>query len=351
MKKQLGFWIDERDIWSGSGLRWTPSEFYQNYFVKEPCPNAMLWATGFAGSGSGWEGAQTEITWLGELAQMMAQKGQKMIVLYFVNDTGPWDNQGTVINQTTLGNFDALLSELQKYPSAVVGIQLESEYVVDSSGSVVGNSGSTTGLYSAFSNEVHKYGFKAIANYTGKSQYFDLSLGYSSFPYYNESIITSGQPSNSIGVGYGETGGSSTDLWTQTVITSIIDQSFGNPYVLIYSEIGTYKQYAGIDSLWNNPTLRSWIWDDPNYQANYQLSTNAPINLSPSPSPSPSPSGGSADLPFLVVVSGTFDTLSSYNTFSDTVKSQILSSSQVSAFKTKPSIWLVDQNGNITQIA
>jgi hypothetical protein len=275
MKRILGFWVDERDIWSGGQYvkpSPTPAQFYATYFNTPPYPDAILLSISFSPTGLYVPTIPNYIAWYSQLAQLCAKNSKKMIFLYFVDKNGVWDNTGQVISSTWLGYFDSLMSALKQSSSAIEGIQLEDEYLVDSSGAVVGTKGATPELYSAFIAEVEKYGLTAIAPSSGDSAYFKTVLDYSQYPYFNDVIHTTGSGPKSIGVGYGETGAGN-DIWTQAVINNIIDQSFGNPYVLIYCERDNNNPAGGTigHPLWNSLILRGWIWANPIYQSEYQF--------------------------------------------------------------------------------
>ena len=295
--KRLGFWIDERDIWSGGGLNWTPQQFFNNYFDTPPYPSAMLWSTGLNPSGPYEKGVQGEITWLNELASICDAKGLKILLLFFVNLSGSTVNGQ--IDQTQV--FTDFMNSIKGH-SSIVGAEYEREYF-----------GNTLQEKTIFRNIVKNAGY---TNIVGRGDLIsfpsDPVLDYSTYPSYNGSIISTVYK-NSIGVGYGETGGGEViPVWTQETVSSIINSSAGNPFVLIYADRGAKTQSQ---RLWDDPVLRGWIWTDTQYQSNFILSTN-----SPPPPPPPPPNGN-----FFFLVSGlSFDSFLSWiNSLSPSQKTQI----------------------------
>ncbi len=247
----------------------------------------------FIASGKNAPSIQGEIAWISQVLSTIVQQqvNGKVVFLYFVNNNGPWNNEGTVIDQAYLGYFDSLMQAISQTPSAVEGVQLEDEYEVNASGTVCGITCATPALFQAFSSEVTRYGLQAIAPYPGNASYFSLVLDYSPYPYYGYQIETTLSSSKSVGVGYGETGacgsvqrcaaGMSVDpiygLWTSSVVTSIVDTSASaSEFTFLYCNGGTsYPQF-----LWDDPTLRNWIWTDPIYQSEYMTSAMTTVTLS-----------------------------------------------------------------------
>lgn len=259
LPQRLGFWVDERDMWSGVGLDWTPQEFVSNYFEEPPYPSAMLFATSMAPSGADSPGAIGEAQWLSQVANLAQDSGLnvKILLLFFVNLSGGTVNG--VPDQTTL--LTQYLSALG-YHSNIYGAEYEREYYGDNATEE-----------QTFYNIVTSAGYVDILN-PGEPQISagEPFLDYSTFPYYNGTIPNSLPSGNeSLGVGYGETGppvGNATNpAWTQATVNAIIDSSPANPFVLIYAGSGGNSQPPY--QLWNWLTLRDWIWNDPYYQSAY----------------------------------------------------------------------------------
>jgi hypothetical protein len=267
---RLGFWIDERDMWSGVGFGWTPQQFVTNYFDSPPYPSVMLFATGMTPSGPDSPGAMGEASWLSQVASLCVSQGLNcnIIVIFFVNLSGG-----------TISGVADQTAELQQYlqtlgpHSNIVGMEYETEYY-----------GNTAAEEQSFYNIVTGAGYTDIFNPSAVWSYAgEPTLDYSTYPYYSGVIPTS-LSANSMGASYGETGppnppaSGSDPAWTQQTVQAIIDNSPGNPYVLIYSDDGGSGQPQF--QLWNWSTLQQWIWTDPNYQANFLLSTAAPSTTS-----------------------------------------------------------------------
>ena len=257
--QRLGFWVDERDMWSGAGLNWTPQEFVSNYFEEPPYPSALLFATSMAPSGTNSPGAIGEAQWLSQVATTAQDSGlnAKILLLFFVNLSGNTING--VPDQTTL--LTQYLNALGHH-SNIYGAEYEREYYGDNATEE-----------QTFHNIVTAAGYVDILNPNEpQSAAGDRSLDYSTFPYYNGTIPSSLPSGNvSIGVGYGETGapvGSAiSPVWTNATIRAIVDTSPANPFVLIYAGSGGTGQPPY--QLWNWSTLRGWIWSDPRYLSTY----------------------------------------------------------------------------------
>ncbi|MGI0081647.1 MAG: hypothetical protein ACRECH_18760, partial [Nitrososphaerales archaeon] len=95
-----------------------------------------------------------------------------------------------------------------------------------------------------------------------------------------------------------------TSGWNQCVVNTEISTALAQPsqfrqfvnFVAGFAgpQFSTFTDTAGIKTsqLWDNPTLRSWIWNDPQYQSNFVLSTSNAQPPGPQPPPKPPPSGG-----------------------------------------------------------
>lgn len=257
--KKLGFWVDWRDIWSGSPYRGgpiTPDILFADYFGTQPFPAAMKFTINLNRATTAF--ASTVANFLGTLLGLMsAHANTRLIVTYFVDAAGPWDTTGKVTSAQALSNFDTLMNSLKGH-SNVEGVQAEFEYVTG---------GVSPAIIQAFISEVEKFGLSPIA-FRVNEPLWTKFLDYSQYPYFNDTIHPVLSP-GSIGEGYGETGAPSVGpVWTQAAIANIITNSPGNPYVLVYCEADKNNP-AGNAHLWNSPTLRGWIWNDPAYQADY----------------------------------------------------------------------------------
>lgn len=180
--------------------------------------------------------------------------------------------QGTGISYSVALQADQT-TDLTNYMNLLVGhrsiygAQYEPEYFGDS---VQENQ--------AFCNIVSAAGYACIQ---GPGSTTFPAVDYSQYPYYTGVVQSSLTNPPYVGIGYGEVGApictsSPCPAWTQTTVTNIVDNSAPNlPFTYIYSE-NDANNPIGNTVLWNNPTLRGWIWNDPNYQANYQKSNSSP---------------------------------------------------------------------------
>ena len=262
---RLGFWIDERDMWSGVGLSWTPQGFVTNYFLTQPYPSVMLFATAMSPSGPhapALGGALGEASWLSHVATLAASQAPKaqIVILFFVNLSGKTIDG--VVDQTTL--LTQFMSALGKH-SNIYGVMYEREYF-----------GNTVQEVSTFKKIVNNAGYANILDPTMASSFSsDQVLAYSTYPYLGGTIPSSTPyGSRSIGIGYGETGApsgsTSNPAWTQSTVRAIVNSPPGSGYVIIYADDGGSGQPAW--ELWNWATLRQWIWTDPAYASSYILS-------------------------------------------------------------------------------
>ncbi len=277
--RRLGFWIDERGVFSD--LHWTSSQFVQNYFNTPPYPSAMIFATD-----AGFSYPQAS-SWLGAVATAADSMNAKIIILAFVNLSGQTING--VPDQTQ--QFTTFMNSLKGHVS-IYGVEYEREYF-----------GNTVAENQLFKNIVNNAGYTFIIDPTMERNFPNSPvLSYSMYPYFNilSSQIYTGISTSSIGEGFGETGIpiNSAPVWTQTTVQNIVELSLKVPssqrlFTLLYADQTSNLGWQ----VWSNPTLRSWIWSDPNYVNNYVLSTSAssgggsPPPAPPSPSPVPSPSG------------------------------------------------------------
>jgi len=262
--RRLGFWIDERDMWSGVGLAWTPQQFVTNYFESAPYPSAMLFATAMSPDGPKSPGVLGEAQWLSQVASLAQSSGLnvQIIILFFVNLSG--GTIGGVADQTSL--LKQFVSALGSH-SNIYGAEYEIEYY-----------GNTQAEEQTFYSIIHGAGYTDILNPgTSVSGVSGPSLGYSTYPYFN-GAIPGALASNTIGYGYGETGapsgGTHNPAWTQTTVQNIVSNSPANPFVFLYSDDGGSGQ-PGYE-LWNWSTLRLWVYTDSGYSSNYILSTSDP---------------------------------------------------------------------------
>ncbi len=268
--RRLGFWVGEGEIFSNLG--WSAQTFVNNYFKTAPYPSTLLFA-----SGGGYAYPQ-EANWLNQVLSITDTMNVKVILLCFVNLSG-----GTINGRPDqTSSFTTFMNSLKGHPS-LYGAEFENEYFAN-----------TLHEESAFMNIVTGAGYTDILN---PSSTYDAAfptlpvLDYSEYPYFTGTIASSLYPSGrAIGVGYGETGAPSgttpNPAWTQQSVTSIVNISPTAQFTFIYSEMGGAGQPFNL--LWNWQTLRGWIWNDPNYQANYALSTSASSGGgSPPPAPPP----------------------------------------------------------------
>ncbi len=257
-ERHLGFWVGESDMWGGGGLQWSAQTFVSNYFNTAPYPSALLFT-----SSAGYVYPQ-ELAWLQSVLTSTDAMNVKVIILFFINLSG-----GTISGRPDqTAAFTTFMNSLKGHPS-LYGAEYENEYF-----------GNTLQEETTFNNIVTGAGYVNILNPspTFESDFPNAPvLDYSTYPYFGGTVPSSLSSSASIGIGYGETGpplcsSSPCPAWTQQSITSIVDTSPSAQFTLIYSEMGYTSAGQPFNFLWNWATERGWIWNDPNYQANYVLS-------------------------------------------------------------------------------
>lgn len=259
--RQLGFWVGETDMWGGGGLNWSPQSFVSNYFDTAPYPSTLLFT-----SSAGYVYPQ-ELNWLNQVLSMTDSTNIKVVLLFFINLSG-----GTISGRPDqTQSVTTFMNSLRGHPS-LYGAEYENEYF-----------GNTLQEETTFNNIVTGAGYLNILN-PGPTFEQDFPnanvLDYSTYPYYGGTIPSSlPSGSRSIGVGYGETGpplcnSSPCPAWTQSSVTAIVNTSPSAQFTFVYSEMGYTSGGQPFNFLWNWQTLRGWIWNDPNYQANYVLSTS-----------------------------------------------------------------------------
>lgn len=178
---------------------------------------------------------------------------------------------GWTQDQTT--DFTAYMQAIKGHRS-FLGVLFEPEYF-----------GNTLAIQAAFQSIVNGAGYYDVSGGSGSGS---VGMSYSEYPYYSGQLDTGTAPANDLGVHYGETGTppGTAPIWTQAVITNIVDHSWVAPITIIiaYNDINNPAGTAapatqdsnGVDwNLYMSPVLRGWIWSDSNYQSNYVLSTGS----------------------------------------------------------------------------
>ncbi|GEM_PF-4204125 len=178
---------------------------------------------------------------------------------------------GWTQDQTT--DFTAYMQAIRGHRS-FLGVLFEPEYF-----------GNTPAIQSTFQSIVNGAGYYDVGGGSGSGS---VGLSYSEYPYFSGVLDTGTAPAGNLGVHYGETGTPSgtSPIWTQSVVTNIVDNSWVAPITIIiaYNDINNPAGTAapatqdsnGVDwNLYMSPVLRGWIWSLPYYQSNYVLSTGS----------------------------------------------------------------------------
>ena len=77
----------------------------------------------------------------------------------------------------------------------------------------------------------------------------------------------------------------STCGWTQEEVSAVLQYAVSQPivnrqFVHLVAAMNNGAKFRGVsgqltNEMWDNPTLRNWIWTNPNYKGNFILSTNS----------------------------------------------------------------------------
>ena len=277
-QRHFGFWVSGNVI---GPPKYTPTQFADAMFLTPPYPSSaefmMFGATKDIG-----EGYTDPAT-----APDVSHDISNLLGIASVTDSYPSIELNVMVALGNLGNplaqtyFDYYVKELASHPS-IYSIGLEGEY---SSNVTVANE---TPLMQAVQNAGKQYidyyktsGIGNIISHTNWPMYnnwayatgpnvIGFSAGYdSNFPFPGSCQL----PSDPSEINNNYCG------WTQAEEQFIIEQAVGTNYQFIHFTAGADANGSFIDSLgyttnqmWDNPTLRNWIWADPNYQGNFALS-------------------------------------------------------------------------------
>ena len=299
--RSLGFWLQEGDVLG----RYTPSAFFNAMFLTPPYPSSIeVMVFGITqdemvnlGCSTSANGVGESVSYWGQVAKMA--DAYPNIKLTFAIAFDP-SNGGS--GTYGLGCFKALAQSLAQYPS-VYGIGIEGEYTRP-------QNDLTASMVQAAMNDVTSVGKKFINYYVP----FKLipSGGYdivhSNFPAQGDQV-NSLQPSDpstiGLSAGYYDTfqfpstftcpigpnavaSGALTNEpqgWDQCVVSTILSVTMSlaatqRQFLELCPGLSSSGYFTGVsgqstNQLWDNPTLRSWIWTSPNYQGNFVLSTSS----------------------------------------------------------------------------
>ena len=295
----LGFWLQESNIFAYSS-----STFFNTMFLTPPYPSSievMIFAIQQAQTNS--QGCTTSsgyigqsLTYWGQVAQMAdSYPNIKLIfeISFDASNGGANNGAGTY----GLSCFNSMVQSLAQY-SSVYGIGVEGEYTTPQSTAIyssayadVTNAGKYFINYYANPGMIPAGGYDIThTNFPGgdaggydqvgsiqnaDAQTIGLDSGYYA-SYEFPSTVTCPIGSSAIT--------SATAGWNQCVVSTELSaaRSFSPASARQFLEIdvgfsssGSFTGVSGQSTtqVWDNPTLRNWIWTDSNYQGNFVLST------------------------------------------------------------------------------
>ena len=295
---RLGFWLQEGDIMHD----YTPANFFKAMFLTTPFPSSMevmVFAiqqdeTNGNGCSASTPYVASSLNYWGEVAQMADSYPNIRLVFEIAFDPSS-GGSGTY----GLTCFNTLVQALGQN-SRGYGMGVEGEYTPVSKGMTEAEMQSAMNDVTAAGKLFIDYYppvpipsggyYIAHTNFPGgdaggydqvgtlqnhDSQTVGLDSGYySSFSFPGNATCPIGPSSMS----------STTAGWNQCVVatelSAAVNLSPGTArqfleFVVGYSSSGSFKGVSGqtTDQLWDNPTLRSWIWNDPNYGGKFVLSS------------------------------------------------------------------------------
>jgi len=296
--QRLGFWLQESDIIKD----YSPSSFFNAMFLTPPYPSSfemMVFAVlqdeaNNYGCSSNAHYVGSSISYWGQVAQMADAYPNIRLILEIAFDPS---NGGS--GTYGLSCFDTVVQGLSQYPS-VYGIGVEGEYTTLSAGMTEAEMQTAmnyvTGAGKLFINyyapvpipsggyDITHTNFPMQGDQVGTLQDYDsqtvgLSSGYyDGFPFPSTFTCPIGPDAVASGALTNEPQG-----WDQCVVSTELEAatSFSpdsaRQFVELVAGFSTSGNFTGIsglstDQLWDNPTLRNWIWTDPNYIGNFILS-------------------------------------------------------------------------------
>jgi len=289
--QRLGFWLQDSNSFPPA------QTFFNAMFLTPPYPSSMevmIFAplqdqiNGYSPSSSISYTTQA-ISYWGQIAQM-ADSYPNIRLVFDV----AFNPSSSVYG---LSDYLAIVNGLSKY-SSVYGMGVDGEYtpetlaLMTSAMSYVKDAGKLFVNYYATTGDIPTGGYAILhTNFPegagsydqvgtlqdGSSQAIGLDSGfYASFPYPGTSSCPIGPSAVN----------SNTAGWNQCVISTEISAaasfspSSERQFLELcvgFSSSGSFTGVSGetTNQLWDNPTLRNWIWTAPSYQGNFILSTGS----------------------------------------------------------------------------
>ena len=304
---RLGFWLQDSDA-----IKYPASTFFNAMFMTPPYPSSvevMIFAiqqdesNGYGCSASA-NYVGSSINYWGQVAQMANSYPNIRLIFEIAFDPSS-GGSGTY----GLSCFNTMVQALSQFPS-VYGLGVEGEYTkvsdgmteaqmqtamndVTSAGKLFINYYAPVAIPSGGYDITHT-NFPAQGDQVGTLQDHDsqtvgISSGYyDGFPFPSTFTCPIGPNDVATGALTNEPQG-----YNQCVISTELSAavSFSPTSARQFLELcpgfsssGSFTGASGqsTNQLWDSPTLRNWIWTDPNYQPNFVLSTSAVATTSTS---------------------------------------------------------------------
>ena len=282
--ERLGFWIQEQDILPN----YTPAGFFDAMFLTSPYPSSMEMmittvlkdeSAGLTPGSSGSYSAGSLSFW--EQVASYADAYPNIRLIFEIALDGTSSEYGLSALQMYASGFAShpsvyaigIMGEISKgmtasfYQSAMSVVTAAGKQFINYYPKATLPSGATYIKHTNFPGG-DSGGSDQVGTLTGAdSQTVGLSSGYyAQFQFPGAVTCPIGPTAMS----------SSTWGWNQCVIQTELATAVSMPS----SERQFLEFCVGFPStsweeLWANPTLRGWIWTDPNYQSNFILSTNS----------------------------------------------------------------------------
>ena len=292
--RHLGFWMQEGNPMT----TYTPQQFFDQYFLTSPYPSSL--EVMVFGPQNGAAAEQASINYWTQVAALTdkypAIEMEFMIAYDMSSQTADLQNyvnafkshpsvysvgvEGEYATNQNLANMQTAMNIITSSGKQFVNYYVGAS-IVPSGGYIIGHT-NFPGGDSGGSDQVGTLSLYQSSPYIGEDSGY-----YATFSFPGSLTCPIGASASS----------SSTWQWNQCVVDTIISTSltissqyrqfvnlvagFPSPLFSTFTDSGGIKT----SQLWDNPTLRSWIWNNPSYSANFVLST-APSSSSSSTSSS-----------------------------------------------------------------
>jgi len=290
--QRLGFWLQESNPFPPA------QTFFNAMFLTPPYPSSlevMIFAP-FQDEINGYNPSSTgsytsySISYWGQIAQMADSYPNIRLVF----------DVAFIPSSSTYGisDYSAIVNGLSKYPS-VYGLGVDGEYTPETSSLMASAMSYVTSAGKQFVNyyaapgmvpsggynivhtnfpEGNSGGYDQVGTLTnGDAQTIGIDSGYYAAFSYPGTVTCPIGPSamNSKTAGWNQCV-ISTELATAVSVTPASERQFLE-FGVGFSSSGSFTGVSGqtTNQLWDNPTLRNWIWTDPNYQGHFVLSTGS----------------------------------------------------------------------------